>query len=179
MKLKVFAMCFPCSLLHNFPAASMASLAPLAPPLLAPLGPLYVETTHPDTNTAKASLQEHAKASGFAISVDSSSARRVFYICSKGGKYSNQGKDPTVHESRQRKNTGTIKTECPYRAVARKLEDGGYKLEVLEHNHNHGAVMALSALPQHRVGAMTLEERSKIKQMNSENHSANQILTSL
>jgi hypothetical protein len=90
-----------------------------------------------------------------------------------------KGKDPTVHESRQRKNTGTIKTECPYRAVARKLEDGGYKLEVLEHNHNHGAVMALSALPQHRIGAMTLEERSKIKQMNSENHSANQILTSL
>jgi hypothetical protein len=105
MKLKVFAMCFPCSLLHNFPAASMASLAPPAPPLLAPLSPLYVETTHPDTNTAKASLQEHAKASGFAISVDSSSARRMFYICSKGGKYSNQGKDPTVHESQQRKNT--------------------------------------------------------------------------
>jgi MULE transposase-like protein len=67
--------------------------------------------------------------------------------------------------------------------VARKGEglegNNGWKLQALDNNHNHSLLTALSALPQYRIAAMTPEEQAKVKQMNSENHSANQILTAL
>jgi hypothetical protein len=73
-----------------------------------------------------------------------------------------------------------MKTDCKYRVVARKEDNGnGWKMGVLENNHNHGPVACASALPQHRTAAITPEERAKIKQMNSENQSAGQILLTL
>jgi len=33
-------------------------------------------------------------------------------------------------------------------------------------DHNHDAVASISALPHHRIGALTNEERAKIKSMN-------------
>jgi hypothetical protein len=114
---------------------------------------------------------------GYGIAVDSSSKKRVFYRCAKGGKYDNRHKDPTVHESKQRRDTSTMKTDCKYQAVAQE-EDGQRRLQVLN-NHNHGPVAALSVLPQYRTVAMTLEELSKVKQMNLENYSPSQILSSL
>lgn len=55
--------------------------------------------------------------------MDSSSKKRVFYRCAKGSKYDNRHKDPTVHESKQRRDTSTMKTDCKYQAVAQE-EDG-------------------------------------------------------
>jgi hypothetical protein len=49
----------------------------------APLGHSIAEAVYSDTATAKVACQEHAKASGFEISVGSSSALRVFYNCTK------------------------------------------------------------------------------------------------
>jgi hypothetical protein len=145
----------------------------------APLGPLVAEGVFTNPQAAKAALQEHAKNNGYAISVDSSNIKRVFYICTKGGKYSSKGKDPTVHLSRQRRNTGTIKTECPYKVVVRNEESVGWKLQVVDNNHNHGPVTALSALPQHRVAAMTPQEREMVKKMRSQGITPSQILNSL
>jgi hypothetical protein len=146
---------------------------------LAPLGDPVAEAVYADLPAAKAALQEHAKANGFAVSVDSSNAQRAFYICTKGGKYNAKGKVSTNHPSRQRRNTSTIKTDCPYRVVAWKQLDGSFKTEVLDHNHNHGPVAALSALPQHRIGAMTPEEHAKVKDMMVLGHSPSQILNAL
>jgi hypothetical protein len=79
----------------------------------APLGDLIVEAIYSDTNAAKADFEEHAKANGFAVSVASLSSLGVFYACTKSGVYNSKGKDSTVHPSRQRQNTSTIKTRSP------------------------------------------------------------------
>jgi hypothetical protein len=57
-----------------------------------------------------------------------------------------------------------MKTHCKHRCVARKVDDG-WKLEVLENNHNHRPTAGLSALPQHRIAAMALEERAILQSM--------------
>ena len=90
-------------------------------------------------------------------------------------------KDPSAHESKRRKNTNTIKCDCPFTVNAKHLvgDQSGWQVTVLENKHNYGPIAALSALPQHRVATMTTEERLKVKQMNLENYNANQILTSL
>jgi hypothetical protein len=42
-------------------------------------------------------------------------------------------------------------------------DQSGWQVTVLENNHNYGPIAALSALPRHRVAAMTTEERLKVK----------------
>jgi hypothetical protein len=79
----------------------------------APLGPPPDEAIYEDIPAVKAALQKHAREHGYSISVGSSRDQRAYYSCSKGGKYQDKGKDPSVHESRQRKNTSTMKTMCP------------------------------------------------------------------
>jgi hypothetical protein len=115
--------------------------------------------------------------------VASSSSLRVFYACTKSGVYNPKGKDLTVHPSRQRRNTGTIKTDCPYKCVAQCVDGdgggGGWKLETVDNNHNHGLVTSLAALPQHRIAAMSSEELSKVKQMRSQGINPKQILNAL
>jgi hypothetical protein len=150
-------------------------------PLLAPLGPAPDEAIYADPDAVKAALQAHARENGYAVSVTSSRDQRIIYKCAKGGKY-RDNKDPTTHKSRRRKNTSTMKCDCPFTISAKHLDgqsQSGWQVKVADNNHNHGPVAALSALPQHRVAAMTLDERLKVKQMHSENHSANQILTTL
>jgi hypothetical protein len=150
----------------------------MAPPT-APLGPLLAEAIYPSSTAAKAALQEHARVNGYGIGIESSTQKRIFFRCAKGGKYDDRFKDPTVQISKQCKNTSTMKTDCKFKAVVRQQENGQWKLEVLDNNHNHGPLAALAALPQYRTALLTPEERLKVKQMNSENLSASQILTSL
>jgi hypothetical protein len=146
----------------------------------APLGPPFGEAVFKDFATIKAALQEHARINGFAISVHSSREQRAIFKCTKGGKYDDRGKDPTVHTSRQRRNTSTIKTDCKYQVQAKKCEDQlGYLVKVLENNHNHGPVAAISALLQHRIAAMTPEEHSIARDINVLGHSPRQILNKL
>jgi len=146
----------------------------------APLGPLFDEAVYKDFATIKAALQEHARINGFAISVHSSREQRAIFKCTKGGKYDDRGKDLTVHTSRQRRNTSTIKTNCKYQVQAKKCEDQlGYLVKVLKNNHNHSPIAAISALPQHRIAAMTLEEHSIARDMNVLGHSPRQILDKL
>jgi hypothetical protein len=99
-------------------------------------------------------------------------------MCSKSGNYDAKGKDPATHESKRCKNTRTIKTNCKHRYVARKLDDK-WKLEVLDKYHNHRLAAAPSAPPQHRVGAMALEERALLRDMAALGYSPTQILDAL
>jgi len=48
-----------------------------------------------------------------------------------------------------------------------------------EGRHNHGPVTALSALPAHRIASMTLQEKSRVKEMQTLYHSPSQILQTL
>jgi hypothetical protein len=144
----------------------------------APLGPAIVEAIYKDPPAVKDALQVHAAQNGYSISIQSSSKRRVFYMCLKSGSYNSKGKDLAMHESKRRKNTSTMKTDCKHRYVAQKVDED-WKLEVLDNNHNYGLVAVLSALPQHRIAAMTAEERALLQDMSALNHSPTQILNAI
>ena len=143
----------------------------------APLGPPIPLGVHPDPIAAKAALQAYARQNGYAITISSSSALRVFYMCSKGSKYDPKGKDPTTYKTKRCKNTSTMKTDCLYQAVACKDEvTGQWGLNVVNNNHNHGPAAAVSAFPQHRIASMTSEEHTIVKDMSILGHSPSQIL---
>jgi hypothetical protein len=174
------------SLVNTFPTSNT-----LPPPLylaiatmttipLAALGPPPNEAVYSNLDAVKAALQAHGGAHGYSIVIDSSIPdKKVVYKCSKGGKYRDQ-RNPDMHETKRRKNTSTTKTNCPFRVVAKKLIDNpGWKVEVDNEKHNHLAISELSALPQHRIASMTLEERAKVKELASLNNTPTQILDSL
>ena len=85
----------------------------------APLGPSPAEVVYVNSTDVKAALQKHAAENGYSIAVDSSWDERIFYKCSKSGKYRDH-KNPDMHDSKRRKNTSTTKTGCPFQVVARK-----------------------------------------------------------
>jgi transcription factor AFT len=157
----------------------MESPSLLPAPILAPLGPPPDEAEYTDQATAKAALQSHARAHGYSISVESSCSQHTVYNCSKGGKYRDKGKNPETHESKRRKNTSTMKTGCPWQAVAKNSVSGGCKVEVVENNHNHEPVAALSALPQHRIASTTSSEKARVKEMQSLGYPPSQILCTI
>jgi hypothetical protein len=148
----------------------------MATPVL--LGPAIAEAIYTDPKAVKAALQAYAGEHGYSITVQSSSDRRVFYICSKGGNYDAKGKDPATYLSKQRKNTSTIKTDCKHRCVARKVDDG-WKHEVLENNYNYRLAAALSALLQYRIAAMIPEEHAILRDISVLGYSPTQILDAI
>jgi hypothetical protein len=127
-------------------------------PSIVPLGPSLAEAIYSNSTTAKAALQEHARINGYGIGIHSSTQKRVFFRCAKGGKYNNRCKDSTIHASKQRKNTSTMKTDCKFKAVVRRQENEQWKLEILDNNHNHSPLAALAALPQYRTTLLIPED---------------------
>jgi hypothetical protein len=82
------------------PAPALDVLPDIMAPPTAPLGPPLAEAIYPDSTAAKAALQEHARVNGYGIGIDSSTQKRLFFRCAKGGKYDDRCKDPTVHTSK-------------------------------------------------------------------------------
>jgi hypothetical protein len=149
------------------------------PTLLAPLGPLPEEAVYTNIKAILPALQDHAARNGYSVVVASSRDQRVVYACSKSGKYRDR-KDPNTHESKRRKNTSTIKTDCPFRVVVKKCVDQiGWEIKIQVNNHNHKPVQALSALPEHRIAAIKPEEQSIIRDIASLGHSPAQILNAI
>jgi hypothetical protein len=147
----------------------------------APLGPPLEEAIYADTKAVQAALQSHARDNRYRIAVTSSKKDKVYYICTKGGKYRDR-KDYDTYESKRRKNTSTMKTDCPFSVVAKKCSDSnepGWKVEVQNNDHNHGPIAAASALPQHRVAAMKPEEHAIIRDILALRHSPTQILNTI
>jgi hypothetical protein len=143
----------------------------------APLGLPPDEATYTTLEDVKAALQSHARDNGYGISVTSSRDQRIYYAYTKGGKYRDT-KSPETHESRRRKNTSTMKTDCRFSVVAKKCPEG-WKVDVQNNNHNHGPIAALSALPQHRIAAMNSQERAILRDMNALGYSPTQILDAI
>lgn len=75
----------------------------------APLGPAIAEAIFDSPKAVKGALQAHAGQNRYSITVQPSSDRRVFYMCSKSGNYDSKGNDPATHESKRRKNTSAIR----------------------------------------------------------------------
>jgi hypothetical protein len=145
--------------------------------LLAPIGAPFPEALYPDTAAVKAALQKHTGENGYTVSVELSNTRRVFYICSKGKDYRSR-KDPDIYTSRQYKNTSTAKTGYLFTVVARKV-DSSWQTTTLKADYNHSPAAAKSAYIQYRIASITLEQQSKVKEINSQCYSPNQILNSL
>ena len=144
-----------------------------------PLGPAPEEAIYTDPPTIKAALQAHAREHGYAITCNSSTSSRILYVCSKHGVYDsrNQG---NVHQSKRRKGTGTTKTNCMFRVMAKPvLGTTSWKVTVLNNDHNHEAVLSLAALPHHRLSSLSIEERTKVSDMSTLGHSPGAILAAL
>jgi hypothetical protein len=117
--------------------------------------------THPEplglavgqyTSTAdiKAALQAHARDNWYAIATDSGTLTRAGWICSKSGKYNDQNKSHNVHLTKRRRNTRTTKTRCEFRVRATYDKSNAiWTSVVVNANHNHDAVVLISALPHH------------------------------
>jgi hypothetical protein len=73
-----------------------------------------------------------------------------------------------------------MKTDCQFRVDALKLDgDAGWQVEVIKNTYNYKAVVALSALLMHRIAAITLLQKAKVKEMQGLCYSLNQILHAL
>jgi hypothetical protein len=145
-----------------------------------PLGELPTEATYTDLPTLKAALQNYAQVNGFAISVATSRPNRTIYKCSKTGNYDSRNKHTAANmdQSKLRKHTGSIKTNCPFR-VTGKLDSGGWNLCITNGNHNHDAVTHLSALLQFRTGQLSKEQMDRIIELSRAGCLASSILVPL
>ena len=73
-----------------------------------------------------------------------------------------------------------MKTMCLWQAVAKKcLDQAGFQVQIIDNTHNHSLVVSLSALPKHRIAAIALEERAKIKEGHNLGYSLSQILRAI
>lgn len=97
----------------------------------------------------------HARHHGYAVFKHSTKPERLVIACDRAGKYDPRGKDPEVHKSRQRKDTGTKKCGCLMRVEARRDPTNQWIVRVLEGAHNHGPSAAPSAHAAHRRAAIT------------------------
>jgi hypothetical protein len=147
--------------------------------LLVALGPLPVEATYAEPEAIKAALQSHAKDNRYSIVVDLSRDERIAYKYSKSGKYRDLC-NPDIYNSKHRKNTSTTKTDCPFRVVAKRPNSySNWKVEVQENIYNYSPVATLSALPVYRIAAILLEEKEKLKKIQSFCYTPKQILQAL
>jgi hypothetical protein len=146
-----------------------------------PLGPPPPTGNYDTLAQIKPVLQAHARENGYAIIVQKSTPKDGAWVCSKSGKYDNKGKSSAVHESKRRKNTATTKTECPFRVQAALDANTGKftTVVVVVQDHNHDAVVAVSALPHHRIGATAPKELQKVSDMAQLGHSVSAILSAL
>jgi hypothetical protein len=71
-----------------------------------------------------------------------------------------KNKSHDVHPTKRRRNTDTTKTECLFRVLATYGDiDTVWTSVIVNPNHNHDAVASISALPHHRLGAITDKKR--------------------
>lgn len=131
------------------------------------------------TETIKAALQNHALLHSYAINTDCSTPVKAAWTCSKSGKYRVNKNMPDVLKNKRRKNTSTMKTGCKFRVSATRQGTMPQIVKIVSNNHNHGLVKALSALPQHRIAAISEKERSLVNSIYLNSHSPKQILSTL
>jgi hypothetical protein len=124
-------------------------------------GPAPSEALYKDLDTLFAAIQAHARDNGYAFFTRNKKPRRVVYACDRAGKYDPKGKDPDVHPSKRRKNTGSKKCDCQMKVAATQQADG-WMLKVIEATHNHGPFAAPTAHPAHRIAALHPDIRARI-----------------
>jgi hypothetical protein len=130
--------------------------------VLGPLGPLPVNSLSATLEPIFSFLQSHARANGYTLAKETTTATRQVYKCSKGGRYKSKGRDRNIESAKRRKNSGSIKTGCPFRIVAHRTSGGQWQVQVHNGDHNHGAASAITASTKHRRIALAPEAQSDI-----------------
>lgn len=145
---------------------------PVGPPM-AKAAPRILSFTVADADAGKHLLQNYALGSSFFVAPYTTSPGRIYYRCSKGGKY-----EPKGHDIRH---THTSKTQCPFKAVLNRPSHHNpstpFSVEILEPSHNHESFVKSSAHPSTRK--LTADEDEFIWNLKQCNLTNNQILTAL
>jgi len=149
-----------------------------SPTALGPLSPPPPTSEYADLADIKPLLQAHARDNGYAVISDCSTAKKAAWVCSKSGKYTGKNKSQDVHQTKRRRNTSTTKTGCPFRVRA-TCNNSIWTTMITSADYNYNAIVSLSALPHHQIGAITQEERLKVANMNQLGHSPTAILNAL
>jgi hypothetical protein len=104
----------------------------------------------------------------------------VVFTCDRAGKYRSTGKDPALHSSKQRSNTGSKKCDCQMKVALRQDHlSKQWTLQVLKGAHNHSLSSAPTAYTAYRSAALTPEICAQISTLVSANSSTNQIMMTL
>jgi hypothetical protein len=138
-------------------------------------GPPPATATYPDIDTAFQAIEAHARINGYAVYIRDKQppkprpTTRVTVCCDKGPDGYRDNKDPNVHETKRRKNTGSKKCGCKFRVeikLDKKLSIAAdsqvWRVKDMGNEHNHGRSSALSAHPQYRLGQCLSETRASI-----------------
>lgn len=152
---------------------SLTEHGPLGPP------PMLTDDDCKGLDTILNALQDHALKNGYAVKVDCSTAAKAAWTCTKGGHYDSRSKNKDVPNAKRRRNTSTMKTGCKFRVSANRQDGMTWNVKVFNNNHNHEATTEPSALPQHRIAAMSERERLLVGSMHQNGHSPLQILNAL
>jgi hypothetical protein len=127
----------------------------------APLGPPPDEVVYCTLEAAKSALQNHARENGYGISVMSSRELRTAYGCAKGGKYRDT-RNPETHESKRRKNTASMKTDCRWSVHAKKC-NCRTKQQPQSVKQSASRKVSLGCLPKVNLDILVEEEEFKEK----------------
>ena len=126
-------------------------------------GPAPPEATYTDISTGIAAIQAYAQANGYAFRQRDKQHSRIVFVCDREGKYNHRGKNPNIHKSRQRHNTGTKKCGCLIK-VAFRLDpiSSIWSLEIVHPTHNHLASIAPIAYSIHRQASLDKQTYAQI-----------------
>ena len=75
-------------------------------------GPAPQEATYTDISTRIAAIQAYAQANGYAFRQRDKQRNRIVFVCDREGKLNLKDRNPDIHESKRRLNTGSKKCGC-------------------------------------------------------------------
>jgi hypothetical protein len=157
-----------------------------------PIGCRPTEKAYPSPEAILAYLQELGDENGYAVKKadqNPSPARLleagrqypnyILYTCTKARKA--EVYESHVDKSKQRKKTGSKRTQCPFRVKAVRLDDEGneWRLDVLKEEHNHEPHMAGTADAVNRLARQPQSIFDEIDRLNLAGVSTAKILASL
>ncbi|XP_004300313.1 PREDICTED: uncharacterized protein LOC101306139 [Fragaria vesca subsp. vesca] len=106
---------------------------------------------------------------------------RVTLGCEKSGKYDTRyTREKPMTDKKGRRNTGTKKSDCPFRLTGKKLPAGDeWELTVVEGKHNHEAKDTIRKQGHSFQGRLSQEEKSLVKDWRETGKQPKEILEDL